>query len=172
MQDAKQQSAQNSQQQVSSKPIKTPCIGVCSTALGDSICRGCKRINHEVVQWNGYTNQEKQNIMDRLAGFMTQVVKLHITVSNPERLASCYQELKIKREPCVNAEAQAFYLLQALANNSLHTPELETLGLTPKPEWSNLSRDELFQLIDDAYYQLCLAYYDANYLRAYRQSIS
>ncbi|MEC7008614.1 MAG: DUF1289 domain-containing protein, partial [Pseudomonadota bacterium] len=35
------------------KPIKTPCIGVCSTGIGDSVCRGCKRFSHEVIHWNG-----------------------------------------------------------------------------------------------------------------------
>ncbi|MDC1160500.1 DUF1289 domain-containing protein, partial [Luminiphilus sp.] len=24
-------------------PIRTPCIGVCSTGVGDVVCRGCKR---------------------------------------------------------------------------------------------------------------------------------
>jgi predicted Fe-S protein YdhL (DUF1289 family) len=43
------------------KPVRTPCIGVCSTtSLGDRICRGCKRFSHEVIHWNAFTEPQKQ----------------------------------------------------------------------------------------------------------------
>ncbi|MEL0305883.1 MAG: DUF1289 domain-containing protein, partial [Halieaceae bacterium] len=41
-------------------PIRTPCIGVCSTGVGDVVCRGCKRFAHEVIDWNGYSPEQKQ----------------------------------------------------------------------------------------------------------------
>ena len=42
------------------KSLKTPCIGVCSTVFGDDVCRGCKRFQHEVIQWNSYSDPEKE----------------------------------------------------------------------------------------------------------------
>ena len=54
--------------------VVTPCIGVCSTALGDDVCRGCKRYSHEVIDWNSYTDKQKQIIDERLDGFLIQVV--------------------------------------------------------------------------------------------------
>ena len=39
--------------------IRTPCIGVCSTVFGDTVCRGCRRFSHEVVNWNAYTDEQK-----------------------------------------------------------------------------------------------------------------
>ena len=62
---------------------KTPCIGVCSTGIGDSVCRGCKRFSHEVIDWNSYSLQQKQVVNRRLGDFLSQCVsnKLQITDS-------------------------------------------------------------------------------------------
>ncbi|MBK8327782.1 MAG: DUF1289 domain-containing protein [Moraxellaceae bacterium] len=38
---------------------KTPCIGLCSTVFGDSVCRGCMRFIHEVIDWNRYSTEQK-----------------------------------------------------------------------------------------------------------------
>ena len=52
--------------------VKTPCIGVCSTGIGDSVCRGCKRFSHEVIQWNGYTEEQKRIVDQRLSDFLSK----------------------------------------------------------------------------------------------------
>ena len=54
-------------------PIRTPCIGVCSTGIGDAVCRGCKRFAHEVIDWNGYSQAQKQAIDARLDRFLACV---------------------------------------------------------------------------------------------------
>lgn len=33
--------------------MKSPCIGVCSTGLGDDVCRGCERTLGEIREWGG-----------------------------------------------------------------------------------------------------------------------
>lgn len=43
-----------------------PCIGRCSTSLGDYICKGCHRTAQEVIGWNGYTREQKIVIIERL----------------------------------------------------------------------------------------------------------
>lgn len=45
----------------------SPCIGVCSTVLGDAICRGCGRRFEEVRDWHHLTAQQKREINQRLA---------------------------------------------------------------------------------------------------------
>ena len=49
----------NSPRTMLHSPVKTPCIGVCSTGIGDSVCRGCKRFSHEVIDWNSYSQEQK-----------------------------------------------------------------------------------------------------------------
>ena len=50
----------NSPRTMLHSPVKTPCIGVCSTGIGDSVCRGCKRFSHEVIDWNSYSQEQKR----------------------------------------------------------------------------------------------------------------
>ena len=68
--------------------IHTPCIGVCSTVFGDTVCRGCRRFSHEVVHWNGYTNEEKRIVWKRLNLLLCQVVDNYFQVTDANRLAA------------------------------------------------------------------------------------
>ena len=46
---------------------KTPCVGECmSIALGDPICKGCKRTAEEVRDWITYTDEQKIKINKRI----------------------------------------------------------------------------------------------------------
>ncbi|WP_226704400.1 DUF1289 domain-containing protein [Microbulbifer elongatus] len=47
------------------KKVRTPCIGVCSTGIGDNVCRGCKRFAHEVIDWNAYSEEQRRIIAER-----------------------------------------------------------------------------------------------------------
>jgi uncharacterized protein len=44
----------------------SPCIAVCSTALGDDICRGCGRDVVEVATWVMMSDEQKEKIWARL----------------------------------------------------------------------------------------------------------
>ncbi|MCW3479332.1 DUF1289 domain-containing protein [Neisseriaceae bacterium JH1-16] len=40
----------------------SPCIALCSTALGDNVCRGCGRTFIEVAEWSALTVADKTAI--------------------------------------------------------------------------------------------------------------
>ena len=63
--------------------VKTPCIGVCSTGIGDAVCRGCKRFAHEVIDWNAYSEAEKRIVDCRLAEFLSLCMKNRFEVIDP-----------------------------------------------------------------------------------------
>ncbi|KAF0812757.1 hypothetical protein IGB42_02599 [Andreprevotia sp. IGB-42] len=44
----------------------SPCVAVCSTALGDDICRGCGRSFFEVANWVMMSEEEKNAVWQRL----------------------------------------------------------------------------------------------------------
>jgi predicted Fe-S protein YdhL (DUF1289 family) len=44
----------------------SPCIGYCSTSLGDTVCKGCGRTAEEVDQWLLLDEEQKQIIWDRV----------------------------------------------------------------------------------------------------------
>ncbi|MDN0084004.1 DUF1289 domain-containing protein [Crenobacter sp. SG2305] len=44
----------------------SPCIALCSTALGDNVCRGCGRTFIEVAEWSALPGADKAAIWDCL----------------------------------------------------------------------------------------------------------
>ena len=66
---------------MSNQRIKTPCVGLCSTVYGDLVCRGCKRFHHEVIHWNGYSEEEKHAVWLRLEVLLVQVMAYFSSVS-------------------------------------------------------------------------------------------
>ncbi len=71
---------------MSSSPLPTPCIGTCSTVLGDRVCRGCRRYLHEVQAWNSYDEAIKARIWSRLESELEQVFARHYRIIDAERL--------------------------------------------------------------------------------------
>jgi uncharacterized protein len=44
----------------------TPCIAICSTSQGDSLCKGCGRTFEEVQHWPAMAAAEKRHIWRRI----------------------------------------------------------------------------------------------------------
>jgi predicted Fe-S protein YdhL (DUF1289 family) len=44
--------------------IKSPCIDKCG--LVDGVCKGCKRTGKEITKWKRMSDEEKQNVLDRI----------------------------------------------------------------------------------------------------------
>lgn len=42
----------------------SPCIGKCTTPLGDDICKGCHRTYKEIIEWNGYSDDHKYKVIE------------------------------------------------------------------------------------------------------------
>jgi len=51
----------------------SPCIGVCSTVLGDAVCRGCSRSFEEVRDWYTFSDEQKRHVNQRLAASRVKV---------------------------------------------------------------------------------------------------
>ena len=78
------------------RSVKTPCIGVCSTVFGDEVCRGCKRFQNEVIEWNSYNNSQKEAVLTRLETLKTQIMQSKISIINKKRLQNKLDTLYIK----------------------------------------------------------------------------
>ena len=50
----------------------SPCVAICSTALGDEWCRGCGRSFIEVANWVCMSDAEKEVVWLRLEQFWRQ----------------------------------------------------------------------------------------------------
>ena len=145
------------------RKVKTPCVGVCSTVFGDQVCRGCKRFHHEVIEWNGYTDIQKETVWNRLESLKVLIMKSKIFIENQVLLQSKLDSLKISYYDKVDPYCWVFDLIKQ-ASQSIN--DLSEFGLKPlfKPdvelvELKRLIEEELFTL-SDAHYQRYFALED------------
>ena len=145
------------------RKVKTPCVGVCSTVFGDQVCRGCKRFHHEVIEWNGYTDVQKETVWNRLESLKVLIMKSKIFIENQVLLQSKLDSLKISYYDKVYPYCWVFDLIKQ-ASQSIN--DLSEFGLKPlfEPdvelvELKRLIEEELFTL-SDAHYQRYFALED------------
>ena len=145
------------------RKVKTPCVGVCSTVFVDQVCRGCKRFHHEEIEWNGYTDVQKETVWNRLESLKVLIMKSKIFIENQVLLQSKLDSLKISYYDKVDPYCWVFDLIKQ-ASQSIN--DLSEFGLKPlfEPdvelvELKRLIEEELFTL-SDAHYQRYFALED------------
>lgn len=137
--------------------VKSPCIGVCSTGIGDSVCRGCKRFSHEIIYWNSYDEAEKRAIQNRLDALLTQVVEAKLTIIDSDLLRKQLIHQKIRFDVFSSPYTWVFELLRAGAKQ---IESLECFGCSVLPSFSTLSATELKDDIDSDFYVLSTVHYE------------
>lgn len=137
--------------------VKTPCIGVCSTGIGDSVCRGCKRFSHEVIHWNAYTENQKQIIDQRLAGFLAKIVATKLNLLDQSLLKRQLEAQQINYPSHKSAYIWAYELLRAGASQ---IDNLSNYGLQLNAAYSDYPLKQLRLLIDEEFYLLSCAHYE------------
>lgn len=113
---------------MSASRIGTPCIGTCSCTFGDAICRGCKRYDTEVRDWNALSDAERQETWARLNSTREQVLGRWFEVTDPERLAQAMDANAIRRQPNYSPLAWVEDLLRACKTQH---PPYERIGIRP-----------------------------------------
>jgi uncharacterized protein len=137
--------------------IKTPCIGVCSTGIGDSVCRGCKRFAHEVIHWNAYSEDQKQIIDRRLTAFLSQIVAGKLILLDKGLLRWQLDSQQIPYQAHKSAYIWAYELLRAGASQ---IDDLSLYGLQLQAAFTSYPLRALRLLIDEEFYLLSGAHYE------------
>lgn len=128
-------------------------MGICSTTYGDLVCRGCKRFAHEIVQWNGYDEQQQQHIWQRLHRLRDEVVAQVLTITDHSRFAD---KATLAGLSDLSQTEQVYELLRHLA--AAQRP-LADAGLAADSSQA-LS---LLQSIDAEVYTRSVAHYERNF---------
>ncbi len=142
--------------------IHTPCIGFCSTVFGDTVCRGCCRFSHEVVHWNGYTNEEKQIVWKRLNLLLCQVVDNYFVVTDAARLAAEMDFQNLRYQTQLSPQGWVPELLKAAGKQQI---PYDRFGLRALPPSRGLLPRELYDQISAECHALARAHYDRSYAR-------
>ena len=136
---------------------KTPCVGICSTSIGGDVCRGCKRFGHEIIDWNGYSDEQRQLVLSRLDQFIQQIVSNKIEIVNVSCLKQqiVFQQLNI--DLSLSPSRWVYELLRQGASQ-IHQPE--AFGIKVREPWHHYSLEEVKQLLEDDFYALSSAHYE------------
>ena len=138
------------------KSLKTPCIGVCSTVFGDDVCRGCKRFQHEVIQWNSYSDPEKESVLTRLETLKTQIMESKVLIFNEQVLKKQLESSKIVFNQDTNPYCWVFDLFrqasQSITDTSVFGFEIVSSQADNLLALKKIIEEELFEL-SEAHYQ-------------------
>jgi len=134
----------------------TPCVGICSTSIAGSVCRGCKRYSHEVIRWNSYSNKERQIVWHRLEEFRITIVSNWFELADVELLKSQLQKQKIKFNPQLDPYAWIYDLLRAGASQ---IDDISAYGLRLLPQAAGKNLTAINEIIEKNYLELSEAHY-------------
>lgn len=139
------------------KRVRTPCIGVCSTGIGDRVCRGCKRFAHEVINWNSYSDDEKRLIDQRLGEFLSRCTQNKLRVLDAGQLESQLKAQQIQYPDHRDPYSWAYALLKA---GAAQIEDPGQYGLQIDAEFRDWPLAEIRKAIDEEFYILSEAYYE------------
>jgi len=137
-------------------PVKTPCIGICSTALGDDVCRGCKRFAHEVTGWNGYSIEQRRLIIDRLDQFLVRIMSHKIDILDCRRLR---ESLRLQQITVDASRAPQYWLYLLLKAGAGQIDRPEAFGFRISLSCRQRDLAALREEIDQQLYELSCAHF-------------
>ncbi len=137
--------------------IHTPCIGVCSTGIGDSVCRGCKRFDYEVIRWNSYSEQQKASIDSRLAELLASVVGWRFLIRDVDLLA---QQLKLQQIEYADYRDPYCWLYELLRAGAGQIDDCSLYGFKKMPLVQSQSLVDIRSDIDAEFYSLSVGHYE------------
>lgn len=135
----------------------TPCIGVCSTGIGDAVCRGCKRYSHEVIHWNGYSEAQKRLISARLDQLLGQIVAAKLTIFD---VALLERQLRAQRVRYSAHRSPAMWVFELLRAGASQIGDTRRFGFAVAEEYLDLPLAELREQIDREFFILSEAHYE------------
>ncbi|SEM27024.1 DUF1289 domain-containing protein [Halomonas caseinilytica] len=109
--------------------VISPCVGLCSTTVGDRVCRGCQRIDDEIRDWPGFEAEERQRRMDALDALRVSVAGRHLTVVDAEALQAQLERHRIRFRQDQPALSRAVELLRVGRGR---IRDLSRYGLKPR----------------------------------------
>ena len=137
----------------------TPCAGRCSTVFGDAVCRGCRRFNHEVIQWNTYTAQQQHAVWLRLDAQLDQILVPMLPFADLRHVEGFVLSKRVRLRPEASKGRKLYHALKICEKNKNFTNE-SGLGISEqqvKALWQEFERRVL---------ALATASYDLAFLRA------
>ncbi|QOR38709.1 DUF1289 domain-containing protein [Billgrantia diversa] len=120
--------------------IASPCVGLCSTTLGDPVCRGCQRTDDEIVVWMALSAEQRDLRIAQLDALRERVAARFLQVTDEARLEAQLRQHRIRFRPEQPPLSRAVELLRVGRDR---IRELHRYGLAPLGSAAGLSPADL-----------------------------
>ena len=140
-----------------SNSVTTPCVGICSSGIGDDVCRGCKRFAHEVIDWNSYTDEQRELILKRLDYLLIQIIKLKLYLFDSNKIINLLKEDDITFDKTRDPHCWAYELIRSRRREYI---EPELWGCRLRPPYVGQSIGALQEVIEKEFFDLSQAHYE------------
>ncbi|MBV6559980.1 DUF1289 domain-containing protein [Acinetobacter baumannii] len=120
----------------------TPCAGRCSTVFGDQVCRGCRRFNHEVIQWNTYTAEQRLAVWKRLDDQLDQILVPMLPQANLQHVEGFILGKRVRLMEGASKGRKLYHALKICEKNK-HLAHDSGLGISEaqvKQVWTEFER--------------------------------
>ncbi|MDO4222587.1 MAG: DUF1289 domain-containing protein [Acinetobacter sp.] len=106
----------------------TPCAGRCSTVFGDYVCRGCRRFNHEVIDWNTYSTEQQISIWQRLDYQLDQILPAMVAQADLSQVEEFLKSKRVRLMPNASVGRKYYHALR-LCEKTPKFCEISGLGV-------------------------------------------
>ncbi|MGJ7461889.1 DUF1289 domain-containing protein [Halomonas sp. MA07-2] len=120
--------------------IASPCVGLCSTTLGDRTCRGCQRSDSEIRDWFGLASDERAACIQELDALREAVAGRYLRLVDGAALEAQLRRHRIRFRPEQPVLSRAVELLRV---GRERIQELSRYGLAPVGKGEGLAAAEL-----------------------------
>jgi hypothetical protein len=117
---------------------------------------------HEIIGWNGFSNEQKRLVDNRLELFLTQIMQTRFDITSEALLADMIRLQQIRVSSHRNLWCQLFDLLRAGASQ-IRSPE--HYGFVVLPRYRHIGLVQLGHDIDQEFWTLSLAHFERYFRR-------
>lgn len=125
------------------------------------VCRGCKRFNHEVRDWNGYDAPSKWAVEKRLSGYLEQVSAEIVEICDEDLLRRRLRATGVNHPAHRSALCLVWDMLRA---GGADIDDTERFGFRVKADYQAMPLAELCETISLRCYKLGSLYYQRQFV--------
>ncbi|MCI0508758.1 hypothetical protein C8E00_103242 [Chromohalobacter marismortui] len=135
------------------KRIPSPCVGLCSTTVGDRVCRGCQRTDDEIRDWFALDPEARTARMQALDALRVRVASRFLHVDDPASLEAQLVRHRIRFRREQPSLSRAVELLRV---GRTRMQDLSRYGLRRHASVARLAPDALYAALQEALLQEAL----------------
>lgn len=127
--------------------IVSPCVGLCSTTVGDDVCRGCQRHDSEIREWFALDGSEREQRMQALDALREETAGRYLRVIDATALEEQMRRHRIRFRSDQPALSRAVELLR-VGRQRIH--DLSRYGLEPIGDACGMTPEVLHDAVTTA----------------------